>query len=70
MPALPITARQRADAIRVALDATPIGTVSITIDGQSVTYDREKAMQEWLFWDRIAKREAGRSSPIARINLG
>lgn len=58
-----------ADAIRRALNDTPAGTVSIAIDGQTVTYDRLKAIEELKYWERRASAETGRKPRVSSIDL-
>lgn len=64
------SARQMVDLITSALAANPVGVVSITVDGQVVTWSRAQALEELKFWQRQAAKEAGTRPRAARIVLG
>lgn len=57
------------DTIKRALNETPIGTVSIEIDGQKVSYDRAQALDELDRWEKRAARESGRRPRVATVDL-
>lgn len=43
-------------AIKKALAETPIGPVTVRFaDGRTVTYDRDQAIEELVFWERRVK---------------
>jgi len=47
--------------------ATNAGIVTVSVDGTSVTYDRDQAMQEYMKWDKMCirlSRKHGRTSTI------
>lgn len=64
------TAQQMVDLITAALAANPVGVVSVSVDGQSVSYSRSAALDELKFWERRAAKEAGTRARAARIVLG
>lgn len=63
------TAAEMVAIIRAALAVTPVGVVTVTIDGQVTTWDREKAMDELERWERRAAAESGRRPRIVGIDL-
>lgn len=63
------TAREMVTKIKDALAKSPAAKVSISVDGQSVTYDRGQAIQELQFWERMAARESGSRPRVGRIKL-
>jgi hypothetical protein len=63
------TAKTMIDTIKRALADTPAGTVSISVDGQTVTYDRMKAIAELKYWEQTAANETGRKPRVSRIDL-
>lgn len=64
------TAQQMVDLITAALAASPVGVVSVSVDGQTVSYSRSQAIDELKFWQRQAAKEAGKRPRAARIYLG
>ena len=55
--------------IETALAANPIGTVRVTIDGNTVEWGREQALKEFNFWEARVAREAFTRPRAAGINL-
>ena len=49
--------------------ASNVGVVQITIDGQTIRFDRKQALQEYRFWCRIYNREQGNKPLAAAVNL-
>lgn len=65
-----IFARKMRTALETAL-ASNAGIVSVNVDGTSVSYDRQKAMAEYMKWDKLVirlSRKHGRYSSI-RLDL-
>jgi hypothetical protein len=63
------SAQQMVTLIRTALAANPIGVVTVTVDGQTVEYDRRQALDELKFWQTEAAKESGRRPRSMSINL-
>ena len=63
-------ASQMVALIKAALAAAPVGPVTIVVDGQTITYDRMKAIEELKFWQREAAKEAGSRPRASSIYLG
>jgi hypothetical protein len=68
-PSSSVTAAEMVDKITVALRDNPIGVVTVSVDGQTVTYSRAQALDELRFWQQQAARAAGTRPRVARINL-
>ena len=66
---MPTTAEDRVEALEAAL-ATGAGVVSVSIDGQTVTYNRADARAELQFWARKRARERRQRPAAASIRLG
>lgn len=52
-----------------ALQTTPVGTLQISVDGQTVQYSRSQAIEELKFWEKRALRDSGRRPRVASIDL-
>lgn len=52
-------------AISTALQQNPGAVVSVSIDGQTVTYNRKQAMDELKYWEDVYSEEDG-GRPRAR----
>lgn len=65
-----LSSKQMVQILMTALQTQPAGVVSVTVDGQVVTYNRQQAIQELSFWEKRAAQESGRRPRIASINLG
>jgi hypothetical protein len=52
-----------------ALAANPVGVVSISVDGQTVTYSRSQALAELTFWERRTATRAAKRPRAATIDL-
>lgn len=63
-----MTAREMVALLEEAL-ASNSGVKSITVDGQSITFDRAQALQELDYWRRQALRAAGKRPITRSINL-
>jgi hypothetical protein len=63
------TAQQMVTAISAALAANPLGVVSISMDGQTVTYSRKQALEELAFWEKRVARQSGARPRAAVIDL-
>ena len=63
------TASEMVEAIERALRDNPL-VASVTVDGQSVTYNRSQAMEELAYWKRKAAAEAGKSRLFRGFNVG
>ena len=62
------TDAEQVAALKTAL-ATGAGVVSVTIDGQTVRYDRDQALRELQFYESRAARASTR--PLSQqINMG
>lgn len=48
--------KQMIDAIKCQLQ-TNAGVVSITVDGQTIRYDRKQALDELIYWENKEKLE-------------
>lgn len=57
-------------ALEDALVKTPIGVVQVTVDGQTVRYDRATALEELREWRRRAARLNGTRPVSGQIYLG
>jgi len=68
-PVAATTAATMVAAIETALAANPIGTVRVTIDGQTVEWDRKQALNELKFWEARVAREAFTRPRAAGLNL-
>lgn len=64
-----VTAAEMVTAIRAALLATPVGVVSVTVDGETTVWNRRQAMEELEMWERRVAREAGTRPLFRRVNL-
>lgn len=62
------TATDMITAIETAL-ASNAGVVSITVDGESVRYDRMQALKELEYWKKEASKESGTRPTFAGIKL-
>jgi homoserine kinase len=65
-----VSAKQMVQLLLTALQTQPAGIVSVTVDGQVVTYNRAQAIQELTFWEKRAAVESGTRPRVARIRLG
>lgn len=66
-----INAQKMIDAIECAL-ATNAGVVSVTVDGQTIRYDRRQAIEELKYWEsknNIEKKTRIRSGQIRLNNI-
>ena len=50
--------------------ATNVGVGSVTIDGQSVSYNRSQALLELDYWRREVAKENSTKPIVKQINLG
>lgn len=67
MPAL--SSLQMVELIKSAMQKTPVGTLSISIDGQTVQYSRKQALEELVFWEKRYAKETGRRPIVLSIDL-
>lgn len=64
------TAAERLAIIDQALSDQPAGVVQVTIDNQTVRWDRKQLLQERQYWERKAQQEsAGNSATFQTITL-
>lgn len=64
-----VAASEMVSLILTALQANPVGVLSITVDGQTVQYSRTQALEELKFWEKRALRESGLRPRVASIDL-
>jgi hypothetical protein len=57
------------ELLKTALKENPGALVSVTVDGQTTTWDRKDAIDELRFWERRAAREQGRRPLVAQIGM-
>jgi hypothetical protein len=62
-------AARMAEMLQRALRESPAALLTVTVDGQTVTYTRKQAIDELQFWERRAAREAGRRPIVAQIGM-
>lgn len=62
------TAKNMVKQIETAL-STGAGVVSVTVDGQTVRWDRNKALKELDYWRRQASRSGGKRPRVATMRL-
>lgn len=65
---VPTTAETMVGLIEAAMAANPL-VATVTVDGQTVSYNRQQAMAELLYWRKRVAKEAGKS-PFRGINMG
>ncbi|HEX4124492.1 MAG TPA: hypothetical protein VHY37_07175 [Tepidisphaeraceae bacterium] len=58
-----------AEMIRATLRNNPAALITVTVDGQQVTYSRKQALDEMQYWERRAARESGRRPLVAQIGM-
>jgi hypothetical protein len=63
------SAKEMVNTLREAL-ATGAGVVSVTIDGQTTTFDRKQTIDELKYWKSEAIEEAGKRRLFIPIKLG
>jgi len=56
------TAAEMVTVIKTALENTPVGLVSVTVDGQTTRWDRADLRTELSFWEGRAAEEAAGSN--------
>jgi len=61
-------AKDMVDQLETAL-STGAGVVQVTVDGQTVRWDRKQALDELDYWRRRATREGGRRPRVQTMNL-
>jgi hypothetical protein len=49
---------------------TNAGTKQVTVDGQTIVFDRVQALEELKYWHREAARQAGSRRPFRGIDIG
>jgi hypothetical protein len=47
-----------------------VGVDSVTVDGQSVKYNRSQAMTELKYWRSVVAKEGGKKKIVQQLNLG
>ena len=63
-----INAQEMIDQLECFLKSNA-GVTSVTVDGQSVRYDRKQAIQELKYWQSQEKLEQGTRKRSGRIRL-
>ncbi len=63
------TAKEMVEALEKFL-ATNIGVGQVTVDGQTVRYERAQAMTELDYWQRKLAKEQGRRTLFRGFDLG
>jgi hypothetical protein len=63
------TDAQMVTLLKAALAASPIGVVSVTVDGETIQYSRKQALDELHFWEARAAVTAGTRPRSKRIDL-
>jgi hypothetical protein len=63
------SARQMVNLILTALQTQPAGVVMVTVDGQTVQYNRTQALEELRFWEQRAAKETGTRPRAASIKF-
>jgi hypothetical protein len=66
---MPLSAKEMVDTILTAMQANPVGIVSITIDGQTVQYSSTQAQDTLKFWEKRALRENGGRPRSMQVDL-
>lgn len=66
---VPVSAASMVAMIKEALYLNPGGVVTVTVDGQTVTYSRETAIAELKFWQQQAASESSTRPRVASVNL-
>lgn len=68
-PPDPPTAAEMVATIRRAIAANPVGVVTVSVDGQTTTWDHKTALDMLRHWQGEQAREEGRRPRVARMNL-
>jgi hypothetical protein len=63
------TAKQMVDILEKAL-ASNVGIDSVTVDGQTIRFNRSQALTELDYWKRQAAKEAGKRNPFRGVDIG
>jgi hypothetical protein len=64
------SAREIVKQIRTAIATNPLGVVSVSVDGQTVSYSGLSEMNAaYSFWQAEAAKEAGQRPRVSQIKL-